>query len=135
MIGTKLGHYDITAHLGSVGMAEVFQTIDTKSWGAVLRSSFFLTLGIGYRITRLFHFELARGWKTMFDFPMLRRRTRFDDPLFVRTNRGLTPTQRALELAGPLRERLAALEALLQKQPGFDSARAALALQRSTTCR
>jgi hypothetical protein len=94
MIGTKLGH-EITAHMGSVGMGEVFQTTDTKSWGAVLRSSFFLTLGIGYRITPLSHFELARGWKTVFDFPMLRLRTT-DDPLFVRTNRGLTPTQRAL---------------------------------------
>src|SRR5262245_493428 len=88
----------------------------------MLRSSFFLTLGIGYRITPLSHFELARGMETVFDFPMLRLRTTFDDPLFVRTNRGLTPTQRALELAGPLRERLAAIEALLQKQPAFDLA-------------
>src|SRR5262245_25983856 len=30
MIGTKLAHYEITAHLGSGGMGEVFQATDTK---------------------------------------------------------------------------------------------------------
>ena len=42
-----------------------------------------------------------------------RLRATFDDPLFVRTSRGLTPTKRALDLAGPLREYLAGLEKLL----------------------
>jgi hypothetical protein len=30
MIGTKLAHYEITAHLGSGGMGDVYQTADTK---------------------------------------------------------------------------------------------------------
>src|SRR5262249_54048707 len=30
MIGTKLAHYEITAHLGSGGMGEVYQARDTK---------------------------------------------------------------------------------------------------------
>jgi serine/threonine protein kinase len=30
MIGNKLGHYQITAHLGSGGMGEVYQAIDAK---------------------------------------------------------------------------------------------------------
>jgi DNA-binding transcriptional LysR family regulator len=35
-----------------------------------------------------------------------RLRATFDDPLLVRTSRGLTPTKRALDLAGPLKEYL-----------------------------
>src|SRR5215510_1295030 len=30
MIGTKLAHYEITAHLGSGGMGEVYQATDAK---------------------------------------------------------------------------------------------------------
>ena len=53
-----------------------------------------------------------------------RLRTMFNDPLFVRTSRGLTPTRRALELTGRLREQMATLEALVLEQPAFDPARA-----------
>jgi len=51
-----------------------------------------------------------------------RLRATFDDPLFVRTSRGLTPTKRALDLAGPLREYLAGLEQLLLEHGDFDPA-------------
>jgi serine/threonine protein kinase len=30
MVGSRLGHYEITAHLGSGGMGDVFQATDTK---------------------------------------------------------------------------------------------------------
>ena len=30
MIGTRLAHYDVTSHLGSGGMGEVYQAADTK---------------------------------------------------------------------------------------------------------
>src|SRR6185503_8163533 len=30
MIGTKLAHYEITSHLGTGGMGEVYQAIDSK---------------------------------------------------------------------------------------------------------
>jgi eukaryotic-like serine/threonine-protein kinase len=30
MIGTRLAHYEITAHLGSGGMGEVYQATDAK---------------------------------------------------------------------------------------------------------
>jgi len=53
-----------------------------------------------------------------------RLRATFDDPLFVRTSRGLSPTKRALDLAGPLREYLTGLETLLLEQADFDPATA-----------
>jgi len=53
-----------------------------------------------------------------------RLRTTFDDPLLVRTSRGLTPTKRALDLARPLREYLAGLEKLLLERDDFDPATA-----------
>ena len=30
MIGTRLDHYEITAHLGSGGMGDVYQAVDSK---------------------------------------------------------------------------------------------------------
>ena len=30
MIGTRVGHFEITAHLGSGGMGDVYQATDTK---------------------------------------------------------------------------------------------------------
>ena len=30
MIGTKLAHYEITSHLGSGGMGDVYQATDSK---------------------------------------------------------------------------------------------------------
>jgi len=51
---------------------------------------------------------------------LTRLRVTFHDPLFVRTTRGLTPTRRALELAGPLRQALRDLERLLVEQAMFD---------------
>jgi eukaryotic-like serine/threonine-protein kinase len=30
MIGSKLAHYDITSHIGSGGMGDVYQATDTK---------------------------------------------------------------------------------------------------------
>jgi DNA-binding transcriptional LysR family regulator len=49
-----------------------------------------------------------------------RLRASFDDPLFVRTSRGLTPTKRALDIAGPLRDYLFGLEKLLAEREAFD---------------
>ena len=52
-----------------------------------------------------------------------RLRESFDDPLFVRTQRGILPTTRASELAGPIRQILAEVEALL-RPTDFDPATA-----------
>jgi DNA-binding transcriptional LysR family regulator len=49
-----------------------------------------------------------------------RLRATFDDPLFVRTSRGLTPTKRALDIAGPLQQYLFGLEKLLGEGEEFD---------------
>jgi LysR family transcriptional regulator, nod-box dependent transcriptional activator len=53
-----------------------------------------------------------------------RLRSTFGDPLFVRTSRGLTPTRRALALAGPVRDAVAGLERLLLEKPDFRPERA-----------
>lgn len=45
---------------------------------------------------------------------LTRLRENFDDPLFVRTQRGIVPTMRALELAVPVKRVLAEIGALLQ---------------------
>ncbi|WP_028294015.1 LysR family transcriptional regulator [Oceanobacter kriegii] len=52
-----------------------------------------------------------------------RLRDSFDDPLFTRTQRGIVPTTRALELAAPLKNLLRDAEALVQPQ-AFDPATA-----------
>jgi DNA-binding transcriptional LysR family regulator len=49
-----------------------------------------------------------------------RLRLTFNDPLFVRTSRGLRPTRRALELAQPLVQHVAALETMLLEGASFD---------------
>ncbi|WP_437890554.1 LysR family transcriptional regulator [Phytobacter sp. V91] len=45
---------------------------------------------------------------------LTRLRESFDDPLFVRSQRGIVPTLRALELAGPVKQILTDVDALLQ---------------------
>lgn len=45
---------------------------------------------------------------------LTRLRESFNDPLFVRTQRGIVPTMRATELAGPLKQIIADVETLLQ---------------------
>jgi len=50
---------------------------------------------------------------------LTRLRDSFGDPLFVRTQRGVVPTQRALDIASPLKQVLSEIGELLQS-PGFD---------------
>lgn len=45
---------------------------------------------------------------------LTRLRESFDDPLFVRTQRGIVPTLRATELAGPIKQIISDVEMLLQ---------------------
>ena len=40
MIGTKLAHYEITSHLGSGGMGDVYQATDSKLGRSVAINSF-----------------------------------------------------------------------------------------------
>lgn len=63
---------------------------------------------------------------------LARLRDAFDDPLFVRARRGVTPTERALALAGPVREVLAGVEALL-RPAAFDPATASFTLTLAAT--
>ncbi len=63
---------------------------------------------------------------------LTRLRNSFDDPLFVRTQRGIVPTQRALELAGPVKQVLGEVDALLQP-PTFDPSTASLTLSMAAT--
>jgi len=58
---------------------------------------------------------------------LTRLRECFGDPLFVRTQRGIVPTPRALALAAPLKQVLEGVEGLLQPA-AFDPATAALTL-------
>lgn len=61
-----------------------------------------------------------------------RLRESFDDPLFVRAQRGIVPTVRAEQLAAPVKQLLADVEALLQPQ-GFDPLNANLTLRLAST--
>ena len=45
-----------------------------------------------------------------------RLRDAFDDPLFIRTSKGLEPTSRALELVEPLDAVLGSIQALIKPQ-------------------
>jgi DNA-binding transcriptional LysR family regulator len=45
---------------------------------------------------------------------LARLRESFDDPLFVRTQRGIAPTPRAMQIVGPLKQILGEVETLLQ---------------------
>lgn len=53
---------------------------------------------------------------------LARLRALFDDPLFVRTPRGMRPTPFAQQLAQPVREALRLIQGALQQHAGFDPA-------------
>lgn len=63
---------------------------------------------------------------------LTRLRESFGDPLFVRSQRGMVPTARALALAVPVKQLLGEVETLLQPQ-AFDPATAALTLTIAST--
>jgi DNA-binding transcriptional LysR family regulator len=54
---------------------------------------------------------------------LARLRDLFDDPLFVRTPRGMAPTAFALEIAGPIGSALDKIKDVLASQRSFDPAR------------
>jgi serine/threonine-protein kinase len=55
MIGTKLAHYEITSHLGSGGMGEVYQAMDSKLGRSVAVK--FLSEAFARDADRLIRFE------------------------------------------------------------------------------
>ncbi|RKP47745.1 LysR family transcriptional regulator [Pararobbsia silviterrae] len=63
---------------------------------------------------------------------LTRLRESFQDPLFVRTQRGIIPTERALELEGPLKRVLAEVDAMLQPAT-FDASSAEMTLSIAST--
>lgn len=63
---------------------------------------------------------------------LARLRECFDDPLFIRTRHGITPTLRALELATPVRQILDNVSQLLQPKI-FDAASARMSLHIAAT--
>lgn len=63
---------------------------------------------------------------------LTRLRECFDDPLFTRTQRGIIPTLRALELAQPVKDILAEVNALLQPR-AFDPLTAEMAIKIAAT--
>lgn len=56
---------------------------------------------------------------------LARLRELFDDPLLLRSARGMLPTPRALELLGPVRQVLDQIDAIVQPRAAFDAATAA----------
>lgn len=56
---------------------------------------------------------------------LIRLRRIFNDPLFLKTPKGVTPTARALELAGPVSEILARVECVVSTAVPFDPATSA----------
>ncbi|RMQ43690.1 hypothetical protein ALQ04_02993 [Pseudomonas cichorii] len=63
---------------------------------------------------------------------LTRLRDAFGDPLFVRAQRGIVPTPRALELAKPIKSMLEEMERLLQPE-GFEPASARLTVSIAAT--
>lgn len=63
---------------------------------------------------------------------LTRLRESFDDPLFVRAQRGIVPTTRALALAEPIKRLLSDIESLLQPQV-FDPATASMTITLAST--
>lgn len=57
---------------------------------------------------------------------LARLRDVFDDPLLIPAQRGMTPTAKALELLGPLRQSLDQVRATVAENANFDPTRAAL---------
>jgi len=55
---------------------------------------------------------------------LARLRELFGDPLLLRSARGMLPTQRALELLGPVRNVLDEIDAIVQPRAAFDAASA-----------
>jgi DNA-binding transcriptional LysR family regulator len=63
---------------------------------------------------------------------LTRLRESFGDPLFVRSQRGIVPTERALQLAAPLKQVLAEIEQMMQP-PAFEPAEAQMTLTIAST--
>lgn len=63
---------------------------------------------------------------------LTRLRESFDDPLFVRTQRAIVPTLRAAQLAGPVKQILGEVEALLRPE-AFDPRTASFTLSIAAT--
>lgn len=53
-------------------------------------------------------------------FALSKLRTLFDDPLFIRTSRGMQPTARALQIAGPVQRILEMVSSEVLPSSGFD---------------
>lgn len=62
-----------------------------------------------------------------------RLREMFKDPLFVRASRGLLPTKKALELAGPIEKLLGDAESILSEKVDFDPSTEVREFRLSTT--
>ncbi|MEF0943917.1 LysR family transcriptional regulator [Rhizobium sp. BR 362] len=63
---------------------------------------------------------------------LTRLRESFGDPLFIRSQRGIVPTPRALELAGPVKQVLSEIEVLLSR-PRFEPETADLTVTLAAT--